>query len=208
MTRHAAPITALLLLFAGCGEDTSTPAVEAAPPPPAAEQGEEAGVSFGSSAEFIRMYESGGAVLGSLTGGSSSGSKRSQPGKASSGSRSSGGAAGSTSTGLKGRSRSGPSAGAAPLSFSTVKSIINRNTPRVRACYEKQLKENPDIQGKVVVAWTIRATGASSGARVVRNTTGNRTMQSCITRAVGQFRFPESAASFDIEYPFVFRLDN
>lgn len=91
------------------------------------------------------------------------------------------------------------------LTAAQVKAVISAKTPQVRACYEKELKKRDGLAGKVVVSWTISASGKVSGVRVVRNTTRNSTMVPCMIRAVSSWTFPKAEAPFDVEYPFVFR---
>ncbi|GEM_PF-2450474 len=96
-------------------------------------------------------------------------------------------------------------AGGRTLSGEQVQAGIRPNLPQVRACYEKELKKGADFGGKVVVGWTIGADGKVRAPRVVRNSTGNRAMLSCITRVVSRWRFAEAESPTDIEYPFRFK---
>ncbi len=96
-------------------------------------------------------------------------------------------------------------AGGRTLTATQVKGVIKSKTPQVRACYEKELKKRDGLKGKVVMSWTISASGKVSGVRVVRNTTRNSTMVPCMIRALSSWTFPQAEASFDVEYPFVFR---
>ncbi len=95
--------------------------------------------------------------------------------------------------------------GGRTLTAAQVKGVIKSKTPQVRACYEKELKKRDGLRGKVVMSWTIGASGKVSRVRVVRNTTRNSTMVPCMIRAVSTWTFPKAEASFDVEYPFVFR---
>jgi TonB family protein len=95
--------------------------------------------------------------------------------------------------------------GGRTLTAAQVKGVIKSKTPQVRACYEKELKKRDGLKGKVVMSWTIGASGKVSRVRVVRNSTRNSTMVPCMIRAVSTWTFPKAEASFDVEYPFVFR---
>ncbi len=95
--------------------------------------------------------------------------------------------------------------GGRTLTASQVKAVVSAKTPQVRACYEKELKKSSGLSGKVVVSWTISASGKVSGARMVRNTTRNSAMVPCMIRAVSSWTFPQAESPFDVEYPFVFR---
>ena len=97
------------------------------------------------------------------------------------------------------------STGGRTLTAAQVKAVVNSKMPQVRACYEKELKKRDGLRGKVVMSWTIAASGAVSGARVVSNSTRNPTMVPCMIRAVAGWSFPKAEAPFDVEYPFVFK---
>ena len=86
-----------------------------------------------------------------------------------------------------------------------IKRIISERIPQVRACYERELKKNSGLAGKVLVAWTIREDGSVTSPKARKNTTGNRALVPCITKAVSKWRFPKSSAPSDVEFPFVFR---
>jgi len=93
----------------------------------------------------------------------------------------------------------------ASLSSSQIKSTILKRIPQVRACYERELKKNSSLAGKVLATWTIRPDGSVGSTRIKRNTTGSRALLPCITKAVSSWRFPASKSSADVEYPFVFK---
>jgi len=118
----------------------------------------------------------------------------------------SGGSSGSTgSSSSSAVGSADPTYSGATISESDVVNVVNRRKGQVRACYEKQLKGNPDLAGTVSVAWTVTATGGVSGVRVLRNGTGNRDIESCIVRTIGTWSFPASqGAGVDVEYPFRF----
>lgn len=107
-----------------------------------------------------------------------------------------------------------PAAAAAPppadsggrtITPAQVKAVVKAKTPQVRACYERELKKQDGLRGKVVLGWTIKADGRVTGARAVRNSTRNTAMIPCMISAVSSWRFPRAEAGFDVEYPFVFK---
>ena len=95
--------------------------------------------------------------------------------------------------------------GGRTIGAEAIKAVIDRNSGQVKACYERQLKSQPSLSGKVVVAWTIGADGRVRTPWVPTNSTGNRTLAGCVQRAVGAWRFPTAESPQDIEYPFVFK---
>ncbi len=98
-----------------------------------------------------------------------------------------------------------PSPQSRALESGQIKRIISERIPQVRACYERELKKNSALAGKVLVAWTIREDGSVTSPKAKKNTTGNRALVPCITKAVSKWRFPKSGSPSDVEFPFVFR---
>jgi hypothetical protein len=76
----------------------------------------------------------------------------------------------------------------------------------IKACYERALKRNPTLSGKVVIHWTITAAGTVSGIDVENDTLGDPEVASCIKSLVSRWRFPAPAGgSVDVSFPFVFQ---
>jgi len=75
----------------------------------------------------------------------------------------------------------------------------------VKACYERALKRNPSLSGKVKVRWTITAAGTVSGVDIADDSMGDSEVSSCIKQLVARWRFPAPAGgSVEVEFPFVF----
>ena len=91
------------------------------------------------------------------------------------------------------------------LGNARIKSIISERIPQVRACYERELKRNSQLEGKVTAVWTITPGGLVRSVRIKKNTTSSSALGPCIKKAVAKWRFPASSSSSDVEYPFVFR---
>jgi hypothetical protein len=91
------------------------------------------------------------------------------------------------------------------LGSEKIKSIISARIPQVRACYERELKTDSTLEGKVTAGWTIRPDGSVASVRIKKNTTGNQSLAPCIKKSVARWRFPASRSSSDVEYPFVFK---
>jgi outer membrane biosynthesis protein TonB len=76
----------------------------------------------------------------------------------------------------------------------------------IKACYERALKRNPNLSGKVVIHWTITQAGTVSGVDVEQDTLGDAEVASCIKALVARWRFPApSGGSVDVSFPFVFQ---
>jgi TonB family protein len=75
----------------------------------------------------------------------------------------------------------------------------------VKACYERALKRNPNLNGKIKVRWTITAAGTVSGVDISDDSVGDSEVSSCIKQLVARWRFPApSGGSVEVEFPFVF----
>jgi hypothetical protein len=76
----------------------------------------------------------------------------------------------------------------------------------IKACYERALKRNPNLSGKVVIHWTITQAGTVSGVDVETDTLGDAEVASCIKSLVARWRFPApSGGSVEVSFPFVFQ---
>jgi hypothetical protein len=76
----------------------------------------------------------------------------------------------------------------------------------VKACYERALKRNPSLSGKIIIHWTITAAGTVSGVDVENDTMGDSEVANCIKSLVVRWRFPApSGGSVEVSFPFVFQ---
>jgi TonB family protein len=84
--------------------------------------------------------------------------------------------------------------------------MIRKRIGAIRACYERELRRNPTLAGKVTVEFTIQPRGNVTGVKVVANTTGDNAVGKCVANAVARFRFNPGpdGGSVTFSYPFVF----
>jgi outer membrane biosynthesis protein TonB len=76
----------------------------------------------------------------------------------------------------------------------------------IKACYERALKRNPTLTGKIVMHWTITAAGTVSGVDVEQDSLGDSEVGSCIKSLIARWRFPAPAGgNVDVSFPFVFQ---
>ena len=91
------------------------------------------------------------------------------------------------------------------LDLSVVSRQVRARMSAIRLCYERALKRNPSLGGKLVLFWTITQAGTVSGIEVEQDTLRDSQVTSCIKGLVARWRFPKpSAGSVDVAYPFVF----
>jgi hypothetical protein len=78
----------------------------------------------------------------------------------------------------------------------------------VKGCYERALKRNPNLSGKIVLRWTITAAGTVQGVEA-ENDIGDPEVANCIKALVARWRFPApSGGSVEVSIPFVFQASN
>ncbi|HEY4188106.1 MAG TPA: AgmX/PglI C-terminal domain-containing protein [Polyangia bacterium] len=156
------------------------------------------GVGVASSDAALRGIKSGGsgsgrvASVGGLRGGA-------------------GIAGGETGVGPSEKKVSGVVKSEAPavdgeLDPSVVSKEVRSRLGAIKACYERALKRNPTLSGKIVVHWTITAAGTVSGIDVENDTLGDSEVANCIKSLVARWRFPAPAGgSVEVSFPFVFQ---
>ena len=75
----------------------------------------------------------------------------------------------------------------------------------IQSCYEKELKRNPSLKGKMVVRFSITSSGRTGGIEVEENTLGNEAVASCIRTVIRSWIFPfKPEDDVPVAYPFVF----
>ncbi len=93
------------------------------------------------------------------------------------------------------------------LTKAIIKKYINRQKGSIILCYKKEVQKNPDLEGKVVVRFTISPTGKVMAPGIRSSTLGNGKVENCITRRLAMWRFPapQNAGAVRVSYPFLFR---
>jgi len=83
--------------------------------------------------------------------------------------------------------------------------FIRMRLRSVQGCYEKELKLNPVLKGKVVVRFVIRTTGRVGDVSIDQNTMGSDGVGSCIVNLVRNWVFPmKLEEDTPVSFPFVF----
>lgn len=82
---------------------------------------------------------------------------------------------------------------------------IRMRIKSVQACYEKELKRNPSLKGKIVVRFLIMTTGKVSEVSIDQNTMGDDEVASCIVNTIRRWSFPlKPEEDSPVSFPFVF----
>ena len=91
------------------------------------------------------------------------------------------------------------------MSKQEINRVIRRNLARFKYCYEKQLKRNPELSGKVKVQFTILGSGRVGEVQALEDTMGEPAVAQCIVSRVKRWRFPKpDGGSVTVAFPFVF----
>jgi hypothetical protein len=92
------------------------------------------------------------------------------------------------------------------LSREEIQRVIRRVMSQIRFCYERELNKDPNLNGKIVLQWTIAGTGLVKTASVAQSTMGSPAVEGCVTRIVQRLRFPQPKGGGEVfvTYPFVF----
>jgi TonB family protein len=79
----------------------------------------------------------------------------------------------------------------------------------VTSCYEKELKRNPSLKGRVVVQFTIKPDGRTTDVNVNENTVGSDAVAQCIRFLIRAWTFPfKPEKEATVAYPFSFAPAN
>lgn len=83
-----------------------------------------------------------------------------------------------------------------------VNTRIKRYYPEIKTCYERRLKENPTLQGRLVIEWVVDG-GRAHDIYVLDNSTRDRELEECVVHRMGFWQFDADIDDFALSYPFV-----
>jgi TonB family protein len=93
----------------------------------------------------------------------------------------------------------------AKLNAKQIKSNIALKAPEMRKCYESALKENPKIQGNLIIQFTIEKTGMVTQVKVTESALRSTDVHACLISKMKTLKFPKlEGAAVTIAYPFSF----
>jgi TonB family protein len=86
-----------------------------------------------------------------------------------------------------------------------VRRIIRRHINEVRYCYEQELARKPGLGGRIMVQFTIAASGQVIASVLQSSTIGNGRVENCTVQAVRRWEFPKPTGGgiVIVSYPFV-----
>ncbi len=93
------------------------------------------------------------------------------------------------------------------LTKDEVGEVIHRHMSEVRYCYESAMLRQPDIEGKLLVNFTISGSGAVKTADMKQSTLPDPRLDDCIIRRLMTWKFPNTKGGIEVAvtYPFIFK---
>jgi len=88
-----------------------------------------------------------------------------------------------------------------------IQKIIRRNMPQIRWCYQQGLQKNSNLEGKVVVNFTISSVGKVIQTAIKQSTMHNDEVEQCVLSKISRWKFPEPKGGgiVQVNYPFIFK---
>jgi tetratricopeptide (TPR) repeat protein len=92
------------------------------------------------------------------------------------------------------------------ISKDAISRVIRSQLARVRHCYQRELSMKPDLQGRVVVRFTILENGQVGERSIMSTTLADPRVESCVLEVIGSLEFPAvpGGGLVIVNYPFVF----
>jgi len=85
-----------------------------------------------------------------------------------------------------------------------VQRVVREHRREIRACYERELLRDPELEGRVEMAWVILPDGSVSEPRVVSSTLNSSAVEECMAERIGLWQFPEPPGGglVNVVYPY------
>lgn len=86
-----------------------------------------------------------------------------------------------------------------------INAVVSSHKVSIRMSYEKFLKRDPSLSGKITIKFTIAANGSVVSVTVIENTTGSKELEEELVRKIRLWHFEEiPEGEVTVTYPFVF----
>lgn len=85
-----------------------------------------------------------------------------------------------------------------------IRRVVRQHRREIKYCYESELQKNKELQGRVVVRFTISATGSVVSAVVKESNLKNASVENCMAGKIRRWVFPEPKGGgiVIVNYPF------
>jgi hypothetical protein len=99
----------------------------------------------------------------------------------------------------------GPATVSGGLDAEIVQREVRARLGAIRACYEHELRSDPNLAGDVVIRWSIILDGRVQDVRVESDTLKSEETIACAVSLVHRWRFPVPSSAVAVSFPFEFR---
>lgn len=84
--------------------------------------------------------------------------------------------------------------------------VIVDNLGAIQYCYERQLTQQPNLGGKIVVNFVIEGSGRVTSSSVIQSNMGSKVVEDCVAARIRRLIFPKPPYGVvEVKFPFVFR---
>jgi hypothetical protein len=85
-----------------------------------------------------------------------------------------------------------------------IRDVVREMLPELRFCFEWQLREHPELHGRVTMEFTIAEDGSVTEPTLVEDSLGDETVGRCFTHVMSSLHFPppDGGGSVLVRYPF------
>ncbi|MGZ3697676.1 MAG: TonB family protein [Bdellovibrionota bacterium] len=93
------------------------------------------------------------------------------------------------------------------LTKDEVGEVIHKHLGEIRYCYESAMIRSPDVEGKLMVNFSIGGTGVVRSSEVASSSLSDPRLDDCILRRLSTWKFPEPRGhvTVAVSYPFIFK---
>jgi Ca-activated chloride channel homolog len=103
-----------------------------------------------------------------------------------------------------GVAHAGPQQGGGSLDKEAIRAVVRAHIGEVRECYDAALTQDPGARGKIVVDFTIAASGAVKQSKLASSDMSPQ-LGECVAQKISAWRFPAPAGGeLTVSYPFAF----
>jgi hypothetical protein len=86
-----------------------------------------------------------------------------------------------------------------------IEAVVEKNHLQLQVCFERALKRDRSIQGKMEWQWVLTTRGEIVDLNLVSSTIRSPQMTNCVKEKILSWRFPKpKKGSIEITYPFFF----
>jgi hypothetical protein len=85
-----------------------------------------------------------------------------------------------------------------------VKATVDRYSGQLQYCYEKVLKVDPNLDGRIEVQWSVSVGLVTGMPVIISNTTTNAELADCVVKKIRRWEFPKDVQG-DMSWPFLFQ---